>query len=149
MIRPAATRGLTIEERFWHYVQKRDGCWLWVGAKSPLGYGRFRCMGHTVQAHRMVYEFVRGEIGGLHVCHTCDNPACVNPEHLFLGTDADNHDDKARKLRAGRVLSPEQVRSIKAQLSVEHPPLHIIAERYNVSRKAIQRIKNGTSWGYA
>lgn len=143
------TNGMTAEQRFWHYVQKQDGCWLWMGAKSPLGYGRFNFLGETRQAHRVAYELMKGDPTGLHVCHTCDNPSCVNPEHLFLGTDADNLDDMARKLRAGRVLTPEQVKEIKRILAEEYKPLHLIAEEYGVSRKSIQRIKNEQYWRYA
>lgn len=148
MTRPVETRGLTVEQRFWHYVQKQDACWVWMGAKSPSGYGRFNFLGRTVQAHRLAFELVRGTTEGLHVCHTCDNPACVNPDHLFLGTDADNHMDKARKLRAGKALTGEQVKEIK-QLVASGIILQDIANQFEVSRKSIQRIKNGQYWRHA
>ncbi len=143
------TKGMTVEQRFWFYVKKQDGCWIWTGAKTPQGYGRFRFMNKAYPAHRLAYELIVGDTTGLHVCHHCDNPECVNPKHLFLGTDADNATDKAKKLRAGKVLTPEQVKEIKQTLSVDYKPLHIIADQYNVSRKTIQRIKNETYWRYA
>jgi hypothetical protein len=143
------TINMTVDQRFWHYVQKQDGCWLWMGAKVPSGYGRFKFFNSTVPAHRVAYELTKGDPTGFHVCHKCDNPACVNPDHLFLGTDADNHEDKAKKLRGGRALTPEQVRQIKEILAGDYKPLHLIAEEFRVSRKSIQRIKNGQYWRYA
>lgn len=148
MTRPAATRNLTVEQRFWYYVRKADGCWLWVGARNKNGYGVFRVAGKNVLAHRFMYELMQGELAGYHVCHSCDNPQCVNPEHMFLGTDADNHTDKAKKLRGGRALTGEQVKEIK-QLVSSGIILQDIAEQFGVSRKSVQRIKNGQYWRYA
>jgi hypothetical protein len=143
------TNGMTAEQRFWHYVQKQDDCWLWVGPSNHNGYGVIGFLGQRMLAHRFAYELLKGEVGEFHVCHTCDNPLCVNPAHLFLGTDADNHDDKARKLRGGKALTPAQVKEIKRILAEEPKPLHLIAEEFKVSRKSIQRIKNGQYWRYA
>jgi hypothetical protein len=143
------TINMSDDQRFWYYVQKQAGCWLWMGAKVPSGYGRFKFLGSSVPAHRVAYELIKGNPTGFHVCHKCDNPACVNPDHLFLGTDADNHEDKAKKLRAGKVLTPEQAKRIKQLLIDDYRPLHLIAEEFQVSRKTIQRIKNAQHWRYA
>ena len=91
----------TLEERFWPKVNKTDGCWLWIGAISTAGYGRIY-KDHAVQpAHRASYEIHRGPIpANSFVCHHCDNPPCVNPDHLFLGNNSDNMKDMWNKKRS-------------------------------------------------
>lgn len=92
----------TLAERVWSRVTKTEGCWLWTGSKTVHGYGLVS-NGHTGwagYAHRLIYAWTFGPIpDGMEVCHRCDTPSCVRPEHLFLGTHADNMHDMAAKGR--------------------------------------------------
>jgi len=85
-------------------VDKTTGCMNWQGYLNDSGYGRFRVNGKKTLAHRAAYACMNGEIEeGFLVCHHCDNPACINPEHLFLGTHKDNYDDAVSKGRVDPV----------------------------------------------
>lgn len=93
--------GRPLTERFAEKVRKEEnGCWEWLGRKNANGYGIFT-IGHTekVLAHRMSWKLTYGWMPSLHCLHKCDNPSCVNPEHLFLGTQADNVHDMCNKGR--------------------------------------------------
>lgn len=88
-------------DRFWQYVQKGDGCWLWTSNRHWKGYGQFSYKGKPIYAHRLSWIITSGNIpDGLLVCHRCDNPSCVRPDHLFLGTPEDNTRDMYVKGRA-------------------------------------------------
>lgn len=92
----------TTEERFWAKVDRSEpaGCWPWLGAPNDSGYGRLRIAGQLVRAHRLSYELAHGPIpDDLVVRHTCDNPSCVNPQHLIIGTVADNAADMVSRDR--------------------------------------------------
>ncbi len=136
-----------------------SGCWLWTAALHPppsLPYGRFQARAKkAVYAHRKAYELYRGDIPeGLSVLHKCDIPYCVNPDHLFLGTYADNNRDKETKGRANHAkgtdhgmtkLSEDQVSVVKGLLAVGVSTREL-ARRLNIHRSTILDIKSGRTW---
>ena len=92
------------EIRFWRFVEKGPGCWTWTGAKGQEGYGKFSVLIprlHQIRAHRFSYELHFGPLpAGMQVCHHCDTPSCVRPDHLFVGTQLDNMRDMVAKGRS-------------------------------------------------
>lgn len=137
----------------------KDDCWVWLGAKrGKSGYGNFKIVSNvTVSAHRLSYAMVNGKTpGDLMVCHRCDNPGCINPGHLFLGTHDDNMADMVAK---GRSHSPESVgaKNPYAKLTEDQARQVIemlasgmtnksIAAEFGVTHAAISRIRMGKSW---
>ena len=91
---------MTTQFEFWFRVDKRQDCWLWLGSVNNYGYGTLGHNKKVILAHRYAWEITNGAIpDGLLVCHSCDNPPCVNPDHLFLGTHTDNLNDCISKGR--------------------------------------------------
>jgi len=87
-----------LAERLWSKVTKTETCWTWTGARNRKGYGEIGAKGRVQKAHRIAWELTYGPIPeGLDVLHHCDNPPCCRPDHLFLGTDADNMADMMAK----------------------------------------------------
>lgn len=145
-----------LEERFWARVQKTDGCWLWTGQKSEMGHGRLedKMNGRQVLiAHRISWELHFGPVpDGLCVLHDCDNPPCVNPSHLFLGTRTDNSDDKVSKNRQAKGvafpqarLTDELVRELR-QRRLSGATCYQLARETGISRSVISRAVNGVTW---
>lgn len=94
------TKNMSYEERFFQKVNKTESCWLWTGALNSRGYGSFRFNGKSESAHRYSFRYFNGEIQpGMIICHKCDVPACVNPQHLWEGTHLDNNQDCIAKGR--------------------------------------------------
>lgn len=137
------------------------GCWEWTGSKRN-GYGRMIIGSRkdgtrkSMSAHRVSYELEYGEIpDGMEVCHKCDNPSCVNPKHLFLGTRQDNIDDRERKGRNITFIGEEQPRAKLTKKSVKDArweraykgtSFQALANRYGVSKKTMQNAINGVTW---
>ena len=95
------------QDRFWSKISKTDGCWLWVGALNSKGYGNFWWDGRYQAAHRVSFVLAKGEIPPkIRVLHHCDTPACVRPDHLFLGTQLDNIRDMWAKGRSAHQTVP-------------------------------------------
>lgn len=142
--------------RVWPKVDKSGDCWLFQGAKDSGGYGHLKGPGGTiVSAHRVVYEATYGPVPvGYIVCHTCDNPACVRPEHLFAGTPRDNTQDMIKKGRNNASpgeahgtakLTTDQVREIRARAINGETQAHI-ARYYGVGRTIISHIVARKKW---
>ena len=142
--------------RYWSKVDCSAGlfaCWLWVAALDRDGYGKIWLNGCNIRSHRVAWELVHGSIPeGMRVLHTCDNPACCQPLHLFLGTDADNVRDKTLKGRQARghkigvsKLTEDQVKTIREQYA-KGQSQSSIARDYNVTQSAIFYIVRGKVW---
>lgn len=127
-----------------------DECWIWQRAKDKNGYGKI----DNKMAHRIYYEKFVGKIPkGILVCHGCDKPSCVNPEHLFLGTQKDNVADMYKKGRAlvgekkgNHKLSKQQVISIRAEYKPNKISYPFLARKYRVSKTLIFNIINNLTW---
>lgn len=156
-----------IEERFWSKVDRSggpDACWPWTASRRLNGYGQFGVRANCKDlppalSHRVAYELTKGAIpDGMYICHSCDNPPCCNPDHLWFGSPDDNMRDCARKGRAAKTgsgkfgeasntakYSEEKVREI---LSLRKQGLsqHAISRAVGIPRPTIKDIVTGRSW---
>jgi hypothetical protein len=131
-------------------------CWHWTGGLNINGYGKIWIKGATYQAHRVSYELYKGFIDkDLLVCHSCDNPICINPEHLWLGTCKENIRDSFNKKRkimpkgencSWSKLTKEQVNEIKSKYVPYKYHSSMLAKEYKVSGGAILKIINNENW---
>lgn len=151
-------------DRFFTYVKKSDGCWLWQGGHLKSGYGNFKLASYTMRlAHRVAYAIAYGPVPqGVNVLHHCDNPPCVRPDHLFLGTDADNVADMLAKGRHYASTHPEkalrgerhprtpltwtQVCEIRERYASGAGSLSSLGREFAVTPQAIRAIVTGQSW---
>ncbi len=144
----------TDENRFWARVKKTKSCWEWTGTKRKGGYGILKSNGKMVVASRFSYELLVIPIpNGLIVCHKCDNPGCVNPTHLFLGTHLTNALDKMQKGRHGgligsehpnAILDPPTIRKIRIAKYVRYSKEYgypAIAKRFGTTPMNVIRIR--------
>lgn len=151
-------RGTPLRDRFDHFAIKQQGCWPWTGPVDRHGYGRVQMNGKSVGAYRVAWLLFRGEIpSGLHVLHNCNNPNCCNPDHLRLGTHAENMRDMAasgigrrpRFKRDGRPsaakLSASDVIEIRQRLSAGERRADLAAE-FGVTPSNISHISRNKSW---
>lgn len=147
-----------LRERFYGMVRVglSDECWGWTGQKTKAGYGRMVVRGQRKSAHRVSFEIHHGEIDlGMVVCHSCDNPICVNPGHLFQGTPLDNRRDCTKKSRhvygdksPNAVLSEQSVRDIKAAHKAGTLNQREASRKHGVSWGLIGHIVHGRAWAH-
>ena len=153
----------TFATRVWAKVAKSDGCWTWTGARNHLGYGQvWRGDGpgtpRVLMAHRAVWALENGPIpDGMYLCHTCDNPQCVRPSHMFIGTQTDNMQDCRSKGRM-RFLVPrvgtennrakltwESVRHIREEYALG-TSISTLSRSMGVARSTVREIVTGRCW---
>ena len=134
-----------------------DECWNWSGSKDSSGYGKLGTGKNILSAHRVAYTLYKGAIpAGLHVLHTCNNPACVNPAHLYAGTQKQNKQDSVRQnrhhkpkgsLNGSALLNEAAVLKIK-ELLANKVAVPLIAKQFAVCCGTIYNIKAGTAWSH-
>ena len=142
--------------RFWAKVERRgiDDCWEWTAYRTRAGYGRFGLGRRIVAAHRVAFTLMVARIPrGMLVCHTCDNPPCVNPDHLFAGTHADNEADSRAKGRAAcgersghSRLRLSEVREIRNRYAQREANQVSLAREYGVSQTTISAVVRRHTW---
>ncbi len=159
-------------EKFNAQITKTETCWIWTGYKDAKGYGRisFRDGKRVIHifAHRFSYSIIKGDIPkGMNICHKCDNPICVNPEHLFIGTTQDNVNDRVNKNRSAKGIkngththpetrhigSTHKISKLKerdilvikemAKAGLSH---RRISKLFDISRPRISQIIKGIAW---
>jgi hypothetical protein len=147
-------RTMPLAEHFWLKVDRSGDCWLWQAAKRPAGYGTYYVDRVPMLAHRVAWELTYGPIPHrLFVCHSCDVPSCVRPEHLFLGSARANAMDAGRK---GRLVAGERrpvakltaasVRAIRERYASGGVSQQDLATEYGVTQSIVWRVIRGKAW---
>jgi len=148
-----------LADQIWDYIDKNGpgGCWLWCRSFDTWGYGQVWVDQVKYSTHRFIWEMYNGPIPkGFCVCHSCDNPPCCNPDHLFLGTHDDNMRDMKEKGRSnggapagegnGRAkITWEEVKTIRKMLN-RGTPARVLSRKFGISIPQIYKIKNNNSW---
>ena len=136
--------------RYYGWTVTPEGCWEWNGRRNNEGYGQLEYRRKATRAHRVAYMAWVGPIPeGMLIRHTCDNPPCINPDHLTPGTNHDNTMDKVARKRLGRVaiLDEDDVRAIRAGLA-RGVSAASLARAYGVHQTTISNIRTGKRWSH-
>lgn len=149
-------RWLSSKERFWKRVKKTRYCWIWIGAKNNKGYGQIMVNKRLIAAHRYSYFLQKGSIPkDNHILHKCDNPSCVNPQHLWVGTNNDNVQDRVNKGREAdrkgeknpnAKITYEIATKIRKMYKTRNYKVYILGQMFGVNRNVIGRIIGGKQW---
>lgn len=148
-----ATKGMTLAQKLDYFTDKTggpDACWLWKASHNGVGYGTVCWQKKYQLAHRATWEQHHGAIPlGMYLCHKCDNPLCVNPAHMFVGTPRDNSRDMVEKMRGchgarqgAAKLTDAKVRAIRADTRSQD----VIAAEYGISQSNVSHIQRGNTW---
>ena len=133
-------------DKFWSKVDKTSDCWNWIATEE--GYGNYSINGKSFLAHRVSYAIHRGSIEpGMMVLHSCDNPRCVNPDHLRQGDQSENMIDRAKRGNHGK-LTEQDVLEIRRQFK-DGVPHTLIARTYDITEGHVHMIASGRSWAHA
>ena len=127
------------------------GCWVWAGARDAHGYGMLSINNNTRRAHRVAYEAFCEEIPqGMVICHSCDNPSCINPAHLRVGTQADNVADREargrRDVKGAKIGTSKLTEAQALEIKASSAPTAELARYYGVDKSNIWAIRSGKSW---
>jgi hypothetical protein len=149
-----ARRTVPINEHFWTKVDRSGDCWLWMAARRPSGYGTYYIDRVPMLAHRVAWELTYGPIPkGLWICHSCDTPPCVRPEHLFLGSGRANAMDARRKGRLqmrerqyAAKLDAATVRNIRERYATGRVSQSSLAAEYGVTQSIVWRVIRRKGW---
>ena len=140
------------EERFWSKVNLpllnlSGECWEWAAALNKYGYGQFKLNNKTVHSHRLMYELFNGDIPKtMHILHSCDNPKCMNPYHLSVGTHIANMQDKVSKNRQFSKLTKAQVLEIKELYQTGNYTQNQLGDMFQVCQPQISKLVTNKYW---
>jgi len=138
-------------------VDEQTGCWDWLKFKDRNKYGHIKVLGKSELVHRVAYQTLVGDIpSGMFVCHRCDNPSCLNPEHLFIGTNQDNIDDKVAKNRQSKIGQQKGSKHSLAKLTekdivdirISTLSQNKLALLYGMTQSSISQIQNKITWSH-